>query len=158
MLDPNPPRWRAAPRRTPRPSARRGLVLLGVSVLTTLGLLVAAAEPGIASPRGTTATPRNDGRHTWSTDGCSASPERGPGWDFHHACVHHDGCYRQHWASRSTCDSWFLRDMTASCAVTHRSPGAGRNLCRFFAAVYHQAVRRFGAGAYANGSSYIPLR
>jgi hypothetical protein len=148
-----PPARRAAPGRLPTRAALAA-VLAGLALV---GLLVGAPPAG-AAPRGSTATPANDGRHGWSTDGCSASPERGPGWDFHHACVHHDGCYRQHWSSRSSCDSWFLRDMAASCAVTHRRAGTGRNVCRFFAAVYHQAVRRFGASAYANGSSYIPLR
>ena len=39
-----------------------------------------------------------------------------------------------------------------------RSPGAGRNLCYWLAAIYHRAVRTFGASAYAHASPYIPLR
>jgi hypothetical protein len=48
--------------------------------------------------------------------------------------------------------------MRASCAVTNRSAGVARNLCYWLAALYHQAVRRFGASAYARGSTYVPLR
>jgi hypothetical protein len=154
----DPPLWRAAPPGTNRRRLGRTGAALGLVVVALLGVLALTADPGGASTaRGRTATPANDGRHPWSTDGCSASPERGPGWDFHHACVHHDGCYRGRWASRSTCDGWFLRDVRASCSVLHRG-GRSRDLCRFVAAVYHHAVRTFGASAYARQSTYIPLR
>jgi len=138
----------------------RARLLVAGLLLMTLGLLgtVVVAEPAAASPRGVPATPANDGRHPWTTDGCSASPERGPGWDFHHACIHHDGCYRGHWASRSRCDDQFLRDMRASCAVLHPWGGVWRDLCRWLGAVYFQAVRTFGGSAYAVHSAYIPLR
>jgi hypothetical protein len=129
------------------------------AALTVLGVLALTAGSAAAHPtRGATATPRNMTGHPWSTDGCSNSPERGPGWDFHHACIHHDGCYRGHWAGQSTCDSWFLRDMRASCAVTSPRAGLLRSFCSFIAGAYHQAVRLFGASAYARGSIAIRLR
>ena len=50
----------------------------------------------------------------------------GPGWDFHHACVHPDGCYRGRWAScswsaeRATCSA----PSSATCSRTPMSwPG-----------------------------------
>jgi len=155
-LHPDPPLWATAPAHRRR--RWRVALLVTLVALVLLGVLARADPAGAHTRRGSRATPANSSSHPWSTDGCSASPERGPSWDFHHACVHHDGCYRGHWASRGTCDEWFRLDMRASCTVTHRSPGTGRTLCYWLAAVYHQAVRRFGASAYAHASTFIPLR
>lgn len=126
------------------------------AILTTAGLGPALAAPAAGSDRGEVATPANPTRHRWTTDGCSAAPERGPGWDFHHACVHHDGCYRGHWASRRTCDRWFHRDMHASCWVLHTGSAWRRWLCLGVARAYHVAVRLFGASAYAHGLHTAP--
>ena len=132
-------------------------VTLVVSALA-VGLL-APAPADASTGHGTVATPANATRHPWSYDGCSASPERGPGWDFHHACIHHDGCYRGHWAGRRTCDRWFLRDMRASCRVLHPSAWSfGRWACFRVASVYYGAVRLFGAGAYAHRRVDVALR
>ena len=77
---------------------RLGAFVSATVVLTlTLGLL-APTPAGATTGHGAVATPANLTPHPWPYDGCSASPERGPGWDFHHACIHHDGCYRGHWA------------------------------------------------------------
>jgi hypothetical protein len=153
---PDPPLWAVAPTHHRRRWRIALLITLVAAVL--LGVLGTSDAAGAHTQRGHRATPANASRHPWSTDGCSASPERGPGWDFHHACIHHDGCYRGHWASRGTCDEWFRLDMRASCTVTNRSAGLARDLCHWLAAIYHQAVRRFGGSAYARGSTYVPLR
>jgi hypothetical protein len=127
---------------------RLGAAALAAILLTGAAGLVAAAPAGATTGHGAVATPANGTAHPWSTDGCSAAPERGPSWDFHHACIHHDGCYRGHWRSRRTCDGWFLRDMRASCRVLHPSGVVRRWACRGVASVYWAAVRAFGASAY----------
>jgi Prokaryotic phospholipase A2 len=139
-------------------SLRFGAAALA-AIFLSIGLAVLVPAPAGATPtHGAVATPANDGPHPWPTDGCSASPERGPGWNFHHGCVHHDGCYRGHWASRRTCDSWFLRDLRASCRHLHPGGGFGRWACELLAAVYHAAVRAFGAPAYAAHLVTVPVR
>jgi hypothetical protein len=135
---------------------RFGAAVLTVVALTIGGVTVATTASATTT-HGAVATPANWTTHPWSSDGCSASPERGPGWDFHHACVHHDGCYRGHWASRRTCDDWFHRDMRASCRVLHDSAW-GRWPCDGLAGVYFAAVRAFGAHAYADHAVDVPLR
>ncbi|MGH9156722.1 MAG: hypothetical protein ACRD1K_13000, partial [Acidimicrobiales bacterium] len=87
------------------------------------GLVIEASAASATQTPGVNATPYNDGSHWWSSDGCSVVPDSGfhtknvyvgrppwgasvpvtASWDFHHACVHHDGCYRNRWASRETC-------------------------------------------------------
>ncbi len=126
---------------------------IAIALLTGL----VAAPAAATTTHGAVATPANDGHHPWSADGCSASPERGPGWDFHHGCVHHDGCYRGHWSSRRTCDDWFHRDLRASCRVLHRTAW-GRWPCYALAAAYYGAVRAFGGPAYADHSVKVGLR
>jgi len=139
------------------PKHLRALASAIVVLTTTLGLL-APSPVEATTGHGATATPANVTAHPWPYDGCSASPERGPGWDFHHACIHHDGCYRGHWAGRRTCDDWFHRDMRASCLVLHPSGGLGRWACNGIAALYWSAVRLFGSGAYAHRRVDVPLR
>lgn len=118
------------------------------TVALTLGV-VAPTDAAATTVHGSVATPANMTPHPWSYDGCSNAPERGPGWDFHHACIHHDGCYRGHWVGRDTCDAWFHRDMRSSCRVLHPTGTLARWGCYGIAALYHAAVRAFGAGAYA---------
>ncbi|HEY5699806.1 MAG TPA: phospholipase A2 [Acidimicrobiales bacterium] len=139
------------------PKRSGAFVLTTVALTITLGLLAPNAA-GATTGHGGVATPANLTPHPWPYDGCSAAPERGPGWDFHHACIHHDGCYRGHWASRRTCDGWFLRDMRASCLVLHPSGVLGRWACDGIAAVYYSAVRLFGAAAYAHRRVDVPVR
>lgn len=98
-----------APRRSGITLAARTLVVM--LALTGAGLGLLAPEAGATTAPGQTATPYNQGGEWWSTDGCSVVPDSGWWGDFHHACVHHDGCYRNHWASKSTCDTWFYNDM-----------------------------------------------
>lgn len=128
-------------------------VILVVGGAWTAGSAAAGATTG----HGATATPANMSSHPWSYDGCSSSPERGPGWDFHHACIHHDGCYRGHWAGRSTCDTWFRTDMRASCLVLHPDNAWTRVACNGLAEVYHRFVRTFGDRAYDRHSVTVAL-
>src|SRR4051812_25277126 len=79
-------------------------MLVGVSIITGSTGADATTTPGV------NATPYNEGGEWWTTDGCSVVPDSGPDFNFHHACVHHDGCYRNHWSDRATCDQWFLND------------------------------------------------
>ena len=137
-------------------SKRFGAAVLTVVALTVGGLALTVPAHATTT-HGSVATPANSTPHPWTYDGCSASPERGPGWDFHHACIHHDGCYRGHWATRRTCDGWFHRDMRASCRVLHTTAW-GRWPCYGLAAVYFAAVRAFGAPAYADHAVDVPLR
>ena len=136
----------------------RHLVRSCGAALAAAALVLLSAGPAAATTSHTAvATPRTMSAHPWSTDGCSAAPERGPGWDFHHACVHHDGCYRGHWSTRRTCDGRFRRDLRATCAELHPSAW-GRWPCLAVAEVYAAAVRLFGAEAYARHDIDTPTR
>lgn len=154
-----------------RPTHRRARLAVVLGPATVLALLVGVtvlgpAAPAGASPRGVSATPANPGAHPWTTDGCSAVPDAGwwihlgipARFDFAHACVHHDGCYRAHWARRATCDGWFRADLLASCRVLHPRNPLTRATCEDLARLYHLGVRLLGAGAYRRGSEVIPLR
>ena len=131
--------------------------VMAIAAMTLiLGAIVGSSTPASATTtRGVQATPYNNGSHPWSTDGCSVVPDWGPSWvggayfDFNHACIHHDGCYRQHWADRGTCDKWFLNDMYASCNAIHPAwrPGQ-RASCYNQAVIYYNGVRAFGNSAY----------
>ncbi len=70
-------------------------------------------------------------------------------YDFNHACIHHDGCYRHHWASKGVCDQWFLNDMTASCN--------GNAVCNNRAWLYYSGVVAFGHSAYFGHSASAPM-
>ena len=129
---------------------------LGAAALVALAVLATAAAASASTTRGAVATPANVTSHPWSYDGCSNAPDRGPVWDFHHACVHHDGCYRGHWASRRTCDEWFHRDLRASCRVLH-DRAWGRWPCYGVAAGFYGAVRAFGGSAYSRHSVSVPV-
>ncbi len=117
------------------------------------GLLVL---PGVASAtvNGETVTPYNQGGEWWSTDGCSYVPDSGPTFNFHHACVHHDGCYLYGWASRSTCDWWFRNDMRSSCRAMHSYYSWRRAACYGVANVYWSGVRAFGWLAYRDRTMF----
>ena len=129
----------------------------GAALAAAALVLLPAATAGASTSHTAVATPSTMSAHPWSTDGCSAAPERGPGWDFHHGCVHHDGCYRGHWSSRRTCDDRFRRDLRATCVELHVTPW-GRWPCYGVAELYAAAVRLFGAGAYARHDVHTPTR
>ncbi len=147
--------------------------LLAVAVSVGLFVMALMAAPASATTTwGVNATPYNNGSHPWSTDGCSYVPDSGThakkiaygsapfytyvwtfaSWNFNHACIHHDGCYRGHWASKSTCDSWFLNDMRASCGAMHPSDWARRAVCNDKAWQYYSGVVALGWPAYSGWS------
>jgi Prokaryotic phospholipase A2 len=113
---------------------RRGVRSCAIAVLLA-GALGASATPALAHTTQTPAVVSNMSAHPWSSDGCSKSPDQ----PFLHACIHHDGCYALKWASRATCDSWFLNDMRATCAEIR-----GGSVCTGAAWTYYLFVRAFG--------------
>jgi Prokaryotic phospholipase A2 len=135
---------------TPTDSIRSSLVRRTLVAICLSLALVCAGSTATALAHSGPATPANswEGGHWWSSDGCTASPD----WPFLHACIHHDGCYRYHWASRATCDSWFYNDMTATCQVI----GGGWS-CYLARNIYYGAVRAGGAWAYNGYSIYFAL-
>ncbi|WP_330335376.1 hypothetical protein OHS33_37450 (plasmid) [Streptomyces sp. NBC_00536] len=153
------------PHRRPR-NARTGSRLLrkAATAATVLAgsaaLLLGPASPVSATTTpGTNATPYNQGGEWWTTDGCTDVPDSGVhhAWvqygkppftaygylagryDFHHACMHHDGCYKYRWADRATCDQWFRNDMHASCTAMKSNAA-----CDARAELYYRGVRVFG--------------
>ncbi|MBM2617435.1 phospholipase [Actinoplanes sp. LDG1-06] len=84
----------------------------------------------------------------WTTDYCSASPERPLGFDFSNACWHHDFGYRnykdlgQFKANKARVDDTFYADMKRVC-VRYRV--IARAACYSVAWAYYQAVHVFGS-------------
>lgn len=138
------------------------LMVVGVVGTILTGVVMDAGPAAATTKPGVNATSHNQGGEWWSTDGCSVVPDSGWhrsarfGWgyySFQHACVHHDGCYRNRWASRATCDQWFLNDMRASCASLLTNQAS----CRERAWLYYLGVRYFGDGAYSRRSVSTPM-
>lgn len=83
----------------------------------------------------------------WSSDLCSASPDRPLGFDFRLACRRHDFGYRNYKAlkrfrtHKARIDRAFHFDMKQVCAAYDRP---ARTTCRSIAWLYYQAVRTFG--------------
>lgn len=109
---------------------RRALQGTLVAFLATV-LLLAGIAPAQA----------DSGDHWWATDGCTMVADT----YVKHACVHHDGCYRHHWADRGTCDYWFLKDMLKVCRSL---PFAIVDNCGVQAFTYYYGVRLFGEPHY----------
>lgn len=134
---------------------RRAAVTLATILLIFAGQGTASAHTG-SGP----ATPSNMSEHPWSTDGCSQVPDAGTAqsglikgpFDFHHACVHHDGCYRHHDGTRLSCDDRFLQNMIASCEEIRSNIA-----CRDRANIYYLGVRWFGHVAWENYSTDAPM-
>jgi hypothetical protein len=127
------------------------LILSIVAVLAMIGTTGGLAEAGHGGP----AVPSNNYGDSWATDGCSWVPDSGLAlgggfYDFNHACKHHDGCYRMHWADKNTCDQWFKNDMYASCDELHRGFWDSTNnySCKSQADIYYRGVQLFGRPAY----------
>ena len=84
----------------------------------------------------------------WSTDYCSASPDRPLGFDFTLSCWHHDFGYRnykavgQFSANKARVDNTFYADLKRKCA-TYSS--LVRPACLSLAWTYYQAVATFGS-------------
>lgn len=147
-----------------RSSARILTVPLMILVMLTLAMSVVTlqGEGAYAHEKyGENATPYNETDHWWTSNGCSFVPDHGMDFNFEHACDHHDGCYGNHWASRSTCDQWFLNDMRASCEAMWeggRHFGINqRERCYDRASIYYWGVRRFGDFAWDRRSAWVPM-
>lgn len=84
----------------------------------------------------------------WSTDYCTASPDRPLGFDFQLSCERHDFGYRNFKGlnafqeHKTHIDSAFYFDMKRVCAEYSR---AIRTTCNAVAWTYYEAVRIFGS-------------
>jgi hypothetical protein len=87
-------------------------------------------------------------RFDWSTDYCTASPERPLGYDFTLACWHHDFGYRNYKAmgrfaaNKDRLDVVFYADLRRVCA-TYRL--VLQPACYSLAWTYYEAVHIFGS-------------
>ena len=84
----------------------------------------------------------------WTTDNCSASPDRPLGFNFTNACRHHDFGYRnykdlgQFPANKARVDDTFYADLKRVCAGYSTLV---RPACLSLAWTYYQAVNIFGS-------------
>jgi Prokaryotic phospholipase A2 len=87
-------------------------------------------------------------RFDWSTDYCTAAPERPLGYDFRIACWHHDFGYRNYHAlhrfaaNKDRLDTMFYADLRRVCA-TYRL--RLQPACYTLAWTYYEAVHIFGS-------------
>jgi hypothetical protein len=87
-------------------------------------------------------------RFDWSTDYCTASPERPLGYDFTLACWHHDFGYRNYKAvgrfaaNKDRLDTVFYADLRRVCATYQL---VLQPACYSLAWTYYQAVHIFGS-------------
>ena len=140
-----------------RPRHHRWFVV-ALAVLAIVGAAtLSPAGPASAHTSGGAATGGGQW-HPWPSDGCTKVPNTVPGvFNFTHACQHHDGCYvRRFSSSRSTCDSWFLNDMNASCR-TSSTLSLNRSRCYAVANVYYLGVRACGDYSWRNRAVSTPV-
>lgn len=84
----------------------------------------------------------------WSTDYCTASPEKPLGFDFTLSCWHHDFGYRNYKlaglfdANKARLDTTFYADLKRVCATY---PTLVRPACLSLAWTYYEAVHLFGS-------------
>jgi len=84
----------------------------------------------------------------WSTDYCSASPDKPLGFDFTLSCWHHDFGYRNYKAigtfpaNKDRVDSMFYADLQRKCATYN---AIVRPACDSLAWTYYEAVHNFGS-------------
>ena len=84
----------------------------------------------------------------WSTDYCSASPDKPLGFDFTLSCWHHDFGYRNYKAigafpaNKDRIDSMFYADLKRKCATYN---AVVRPSCYSLAWTYYEAVHNFGS-------------
>jgi hypothetical protein len=84
----------------------------------------------------------------WSTDYCSASPDKPLGFDFTLSCWHHDFGYRnykavsQFPANKDRIDNMFYADLKRVCA---KYSSLVQPACLSLAWTYYQAVHTFGS-------------
>jgi len=147
------------------PSVRRTLVVL----ISVLALLAPAAVANAAAPKTevlsgwtqptaastaawnaarTDRAPWSGYGFDWSTDYCSASPDRPLGFDFTLSCWHHDFGYRNYKAvglfsaNKPRLDNTFYADLKRKCATYST---VVRPACNSLAWTYYQAVVAFGS-------------
>jgi hypothetical protein len=100
-------------------------------------------------------------RFDWSTDYCTASPERPLGYDFTLACSHHDFGYRNYKAmgrfaaNKDRLDIVFYADLRRMCATYQL---ALQPACNSLAWTYYQAVHIFGSLAAVSTSDIDHVR
>ncbi|MFI5889512.1 phospholipase [Actinoplanes sp. NPDC051513] len=93
-------------------------------------------------------TPWQSYNFDWSTDYCSASPDKPLGFDFTLSCWHHDFGYRNYKAigafpaNKGRIDDTFYADLKRKCA-TYSS--IVRPACYSLAWTYYEAVHNFGS-------------
>jgi hypothetical protein len=84
----------------------------------------------------------------WSTDYCSASPDKPLGFDFTLSCWHHDFGYRNYKAigafpaNKDRVDDMFYADLKRKCATYSTLV---RPACYSLAWTYYEAVHNFGS-------------
>jgi len=84
----------------------------------------------------------------WSTDYCSASPDKPLGFDFTLSCWHHDFGYRNYKAigafpaNKDRIDNMFYADLKRKCATYST---VVRPSCYSLAWTYYEAVHNFGS-------------
>jgi hypothetical protein len=109
--------------------------------------LMAVSVTAPAAHANSDPTPTAD--YPWAHNGCSyVSDEPVRGASFTDACNKHDGCYGDHWASRSVCDAWFLSDMRNACAPLQLNSTWRFLRCRAVADLYYASARLFGESHY----------
>ena len=80
----------------------------------------------------------------------------GKAFDFSGPCLNHDKCYGRCGSSKVKCDENLRSDIFKVCATTPNATAYDRAVCRDYAELYYQAVKRFGSGAYKNGQKKCP--
>ncbi|MEU4239356.1 phospholipase [Actinoplanes sp. NPDC026619] len=91
----------------------------------------------------------------WSTDYCSASPDKPLGFDFTISCWHHDFGYRNYKdagafpANKARLDDMLYADLQRVCATYSVFV---RPACYSLAWTYYQAVHAFGSLAFVKKS------
>ncbi|KAI1917245.1 hypothetical protein LOZ58_002160 [Ophidiomyces ophidiicola] len=97
---------------------------------------------------------KNPSCFDWSSDGCTASPDRPAGFNFAPSCQRHDFGYRntkkqQRFTEplRLRIDDMFKADLYKECG---KHSGAKMSECQRIADLYYAAVRRCGGGQCTN--------
>ena len=118
-----------------------------LSVLSSWTQTTAASTSAWTAARANRA-PWADYNFDWSTDYCSASPDKPLGFDFTLSCWHHDFGYRNYKAigafpaNKDRIDDMFYADLKRKCATYS---AIVRPSCYSLAWTYYEAVHLFGS-------------
>jgi hypothetical protein len=118
----------------------RFLLMLSAFVLVFGALAVVPASPAAAESWSAWTV-----QYPYAHNGCTNVTDTPGGFSFTDACNRHDGCYGGRWASRATCDQWFLNDMLNKCRKYDYQLVAR---CGSYAYSYYWGVRWFGQKYY----------